>query len=293
MDLNIVSPTSPPTSGHTECLPIQPMCPQQSREEATGDSEPEQGCRSSWCSEGLCRTAMWDSTAPLQPEPESWASQCCERHPALLQYLKLKIPFICPQWLQASYPNNPQQVLERLLLAHLNRHLTFFRTLYSLLIVPGLLLMMPTSTCVHEPTLLWIKQAALWGSCSLISPETACGWMPPQPPRLLTTWQTEHSLWDWRFVCQRRWSAAQEHHRGLYTHSFSSLCTPQTSRTTQSPVISRNTLTTLQLLGVSVMEAEYRELVDPFVRLCGTINSSQTQRKPKRWMQILAGPVKK
>jgi len=49
--------------------------------------------------------------------------------------------------------------------------------------------------------------------------------MPPQPPGLLTTWQREHNLWNWRVVCLRRWSAAQEHHRGLYSPCFSSLCT--------------------------------------------------------------------
>ena len=39
--------------------------------ETAGETEPEQSCRSRWCqpqgSEGLCRTAVWESAAPLQP----------------------------------------------------------------------------------------------------------------------------------------------------------------------------------------------------------------------------------
>ena len=79
-------------------------------------------------------------------------------------------------------------------------------------------------------------------------------WMPPQPPRLLNTSQTVHSLGDSKDVCLRRWSAAQEHHRELYSHHFSSLCTPQTSSITQSPVISRDMQMSLQLLVVLVMD---------------------------------------
>ena len=50
------------------------------------------------------------------------------------------------------------------------------------------------------------------------------------------------------------WSAAQEHHRGLDSHHSSSLWTPQTSSTSQSPVICRNTQMTLQLRGEPVMD---------------------------------------
>jgi len=78
-------------------------------------------------------------------------------------------------------------------------------------------------------------------------------WMALHVPELLTTSQIDHIFFDWRVVCWRGWTAAQEHHRGLYSHCFSSLSTPQTSSTTQNPVISRNTLMTQQLFCVSVM----------------------------------------
>ena len=52
-------------------------------------------------------------------------------------------------------------------------------------------------------------------------------------------------------MCLRRWWAAQEHPGELYSHRFSSLCRHHTTSTTQSPVVSRNTQLTLQLLDVS------------------------------------------
>jgi len=96
------------------------------------------------------------------------------------------------------------KVLERLLLSHLSKQVNIFGT-HSLLIALGLVLKMPPSTCFSEPTLIWTKQAALWGSCSLIYSVLlkyfslygyvrSSRWMPPQPPGLLTAWQTDHSL---------------------------------------------------------------------------------------------------
>ena len=76
----------------------------------------------------------------------------------------------------------------------------------------------------------------------------------PKWSGLLTTLQTDHSLGEWMVVCLTGWSAAQEHHRGLYSHHSSSLCTPQTSSASQSPVICRNAQMTLQLWAVSVMD---------------------------------------
>ena len=46
------------------------------------------------------------------------------------------------------------------------------------------------------------------------------------------------------------WPGGQEHNRGLYSHHFYSLWTPQTSSTSQSPVICRNTAV---VGGASVM----------------------------------------
>jgi len=60
-------------------------------------------------------------------------------------------------------------VLLRLLSAHLIIQAPF-KTHYSLLIILGLVLKMPSSTCFGEPTFIWTKHTAPWGSCSLISP---------------------------------------------------------------------------------------------------------------------------
>ena len=65
-------------------------------------------------------------------------------------------------------------------------------------------------------------------------------------------------------------SAAQEHHGGLCSHRFSSLCTLQTSSTTLSPVISRKTDESAAVGCMSDgQEAEKRELVDHLVTWCG------------------------
>jgi len=111
------------------------------------------------------------------------------------------------------------------------------------------------------------------GSCSLISPVTWLSlpyyerrsrkyrWIPPQSPGLLTMWQTDHSLWDWRGCVSEKVISCTVTPQGLYSvycllesHSFSSHCTPQTSNTTQSPVISKNIQITQQLLDASVMD---------------------------------------
>ena len=43
------------------------------------------------------------------------------------------------------------------------------KTFYSFLLVLGLALKIPSSTRVNEPAIIWTKQAAMWGICSLIS----------------------------------------------------------------------------------------------------------------------------
>ena len=66
-----------------------------------------------------------------------------------------------------------------------------------------------------------------------------------------------------------RCSAAQEHHRELYSHHSPSLRTLQTFSTSQSPVICRNTLTDDSAVVGCISdgpETEYQELVDHFVR---------------------------
>ena len=69
---------------------------------------------------------------------------------------------------------------------------------------------------------------------------------PPLTHSFPVTWQLSHlpisdgscccsivvsyhyrECWDWMVVCQTRWSAAQGHHRGLYSHHPASLWTPQ------------------------------------------------------------------
>lgn len=84
--------------------------------------------------------------------------------------------------------------------------------------------------CFNKPTVIWTKQAALSRLYRLISSvhstqfslivfarnSTRHRWRPGP----MTTWQTGHSLRDSWFVYLTRWSAAQEHHRGLYSHHF-------------------------------------------------------------------------
>ena len=65
-----------------------------------------------------------------------------------------------------------------------------------------------------------------------------------------------------------RWLAAQEHHRGLESHLSSSPCIPQTSNTTQRPVICR-TFRMSAVLGCVRHQTEYRELSDFFAVWCG------------------------
>ena len=59
------------------------------------------------------------------------------------------------------------KVLERLLLVHLNQQTSIFQDLLQFAV--GLELKMLSYTCVNMPIVMWIKQAALWGSCSLIA----------------------------------------------------------------------------------------------------------------------------
>ena len=47
-------------------------------------------------------------------------------------------------------------------------------------------------------------------------------WMSPHSPGLLTTRQTDHSMWDWMDVCLTRWSAAPQG-TGLSTISLHSV----------------------------------------------------------------------
>ena len=75
--------------------------------------------------------------------------------------------------------------------------------------------------------------------------------MPLQSPGLLTASEKEQRFWDWMAACLIWWSAAQEHHRGLFSPHSSLYCTPETYSTTQSGVICRNTQMTLQLWSVS------------------------------------------
>lgn len=73
-------------------------------------------------------------------------------------------------------------------------------------------------------------------------------------------------------VCLTRWSSAQLHHSGLYSHYFSSLVPHQTSSPIQSPVIYRNTLMTLQSSDVSETDKKLRTKINwmLFVAWCGT-----------------------
>ncbi|KAF7654395.1 hypothetical protein LDENG_00070260, partial [Lucifuga dentata] len=63
------------------------------------------------------------------------------------------------------------KVLEKMMLAHLRPQVRPLWTHCSLYIGPRLEMKMPSSTCFSEPTVTWTKQAAMLGSCSLISPE--------------------------------------------------------------------------------------------------------------------------
>ena len=101
----------------------------------------------------------------------AWARRhfcCCGRHSASSQYQETYLhqsalngyrpvsltshherDFYRPTWISKEVP---------------------FRTHRSLLIVKVLELKTPSYTRCNKPTVLWTKQAALWGSCSLISP---------------------------------------------------------------------------------------------------------------------------
>jgi len=141
---------------------------------------------------------------------------------------------------------------------------------------------MPSSTCFSEPTLIWKKQAAWWGSCSLISPLLLTQYslhcyvrgcrkyslIPPQPPGLLTTWQTD-TVCETEGLCV--WGGQQ--HRSTTVDCtlsiFFTLCTSQTSSTTQSCHLQKYSDDSAVVGCISDgQEAECRGLVDHFVAWC-------------------------
>ena len=101
--------------------------------------------------ESLCGPAMWDSAALLQPHPEPGEGSST-----------LPVPKRC----HPSSSNDGRPVA----LTWISKQAPS-RTHCSLLVVVRLELKTPSYTCFNEPTVIWTKQAALWGSCSSISPE--------------------------------------------------------------------------------------------------------------------------
>lgn len=99
------------------------------------------------------------------------------------------------------------KILERLLLACLNKQITKRYHTWSLLITEEL--KMPSSKQSLENLTQFSLVFFVWISWRQ-------RWSPQKYLGLMSTWQKDHRLWDWRIVCPTRWSAAPEHHRGLY-----------------------------------------------------------------------------
>ena len=102
------------------------------------------------------------------------------------------------------------------------------------------------SSITHIHTLMDASVGNMWFSALPKDTLTCAGKSRNELP---TCWLAEacSSSWAAADVYLRRWSAAQEHHRVLYSHCFSSC-------TTQGPATFRNTKITLQLFGVSGMD---------------------------------------
>lgn len=186
------------------------------------------------------------------------------------------------------------KVLERLLLAHMNKQIDTFHTHCSFLIVLGLELKMPSYTYFKEPTVISTKQVAMWGSrdwtrtggsCSLISPvhvvpsslhyyiriSRRCKCMRPHSPGFLTTWQTNHILWDWMVMCL---PGGQQPRSTLWNCTLTIPLHPYTSDF-QYKSASCHVQKDSDDSGVVVgfisdgQQTEYWELVDHFVVWCG------------------------
>ena len=200
------------------------------------------------------------STAPLQPQTELGESFRV-RYPALFHYLKKSHPSTISDYRPVVLTSHIMKVLERLLLTHVSKQVNCFQDPLQFAYHPGVGVE-DAIIYLLQPTPIWSKQAALQRSYSLISPmllmqfslycsfevtESTGGclhnhldyWWPDNQTRVCET----------EVLCV--WEGGQQHKR-LYSYCLSSLCTPQTSSTTHSSFISRNTLMTLQLLGVSV-----------------------------------------
>jgi len=195
---------------------------------------------------------QWDDlkTAPLQPQPESGGSSRAVEDILLCPVPQTFHPSALSDYRPVALTSHVMKVLVRLLLSHLSKQVRAFRTHYSLLIILGLVLKMPPSTCFSEPTVFWTKQAALWGSCSLISPENTAGCLHNHLDYWLTDKQST--------VCETKglWSAAHEHHTTLHSVHL---------RLTE-PIL--GWLCSRWMISDG-QEAENRELVDHFVGWCG------------------------
>jgi len=116
MDLSLAEPHRHLSIQHLLSLPHHPSYLQQAGEEAAGKAEPEQDCRSICCQlqgpEGLCITATWESTA--------------------LSLSQEKVPKNSPAsalnyYRPVALTSHIMKVLERLLLAHVNKQVKTFQ----------------------------------------------------------------------------------------------------------------------------------------------------------------------